>query len=456
MSFRRPGIESSEVERSLGEVVDRSQRVARPAQVVRDLVEQLVGRRQVASRLEHEEPVVVRTKHVQFAIGADVVDPGVRAGVRHEQQAFIEAYRQAVGHQLLRHRVGIKLALRARGAGWSSYALPMSDGDAQDDRVEREGWVRQVIEQLHDEYGRLSEGEPADYIPELANVDPDDFAISVATTDGRQVGVGDVGQPFTIQSISKLMMYGLALETHGRDQVMRRVGVAPTGDRFNAIVLDESDNRAPNPMVNAGAIAVTDLVVGDDIGERVEVVRSLYERYLGRRPELDRDVWASERATGNRNRAIAYLMLSRGIIDERVEETLDLYFAQCSVLVTCDDVALIGATLANHGVHPTTGEQVVAPDVVRDMMSVALTCGMYDYAGEWVFTVGIPAKSGVGGGILGVLPGIGGLATFSPRLDEYGNSVRGVKVFEELSARFSLHLFDRERPWQRQAAPSTG
>ena len=165
-------------------------------------------------------------------------------------------------------------------------------------------------------------------------------------------------------------------------------------------------------------------------------------------------MWASERATGNRNRAIAYLMLSRGIISDRVEETLDLYFAQSAVLVTCDDLALIGATLANHGIHPTTGDQVVAPEVVRDMLSVALTCGMYDYAGQWVFTVGIPSKSGVGGGILGVLPGVGGLATYSPRLDAYGNSVRGVKVFEELSARFTLHLFDRDRPWQRQSPVS--
>jgi glutaminase len=327
----------------------------------------------------------------------------------------------------------------------------MSDRDALADRRERGDWVREVIERLYCKYESLGDGAPADYIPELANVDPDAFAISVATSDGQRVGVGDGGQSFTIQSISKLVMYGLALETHGREQVMKRVGVAPTGDSFNAIVLDETDNRAPNPMVNAGALAVTDLVVGDDIGARVDVVRSLYERYLGRRPELDHDVWASERVTGNRNRAIAYLMLSRGIIDDRVEETLDLYFAQCAVRVTCDDLALIGATLANHGVHPSTGEQVVAPDVVRDMLSVALTCGMYDYAGEWVFTVGIPAKSGVGGGILGVLPGVGGLATFSPRLDEYGNSVRGVRVFEDLSVHFRLHLLDPDRPWLRQA-----
>ncbi len=331
----------------------------------------------------------------------------------------------------------------------------MSQPDPQPGREEdRAQWVRDVVERLHTEYRPLSTGQPADYIPELANVDPDLFAISVATTDGRSGGVGDADHLFTIQSISKLLIYGLALETHGREYVMQRVGVAPTGDSFNAIVLDEADNRAPNPMVNAGAIAVTDMVVGDEIADRVAVVRGLFERYLGRRPELDHDVWASERATGNRNRAIAYLMLSRGIVTDRVEETLDLYFAQCSVLVTCDDLALIGATLANNGVHPIAGARVVAPDVVRDMMSVALTCGMYDYAGEWVFTVGIPAKSGVGGGILGVLPGIGGIATFSPRLDEYGNSVRGVKVFEDLSARFRLHLFDPERPWQRPTVPS--
>jgi glutaminase len=323
------------------------------------------------------------------------------------------------------------------------------EGADRDVRAERERWVRQAVAQLHEEYSALSEGAPADYIPELAKVEPDAFAISVATTDGRRGGIGDHEQPFTIQSISKLLLYGLALETHGREQVMRRVGVAPTGESFNAIVLDEDDNRAPNPMVNAGAIAVTDLVAGDGLDERVEVVRSLYERYLGRRPEIDLDVWASERRTGNRNRAIAYLMLSRGIIEDRVEETLDLYFAQCSVLVTCDDLALIGATLANHGVHPLTGEQAVAADDVRDMLSVALTCGMYDYAGEWLYHVGIPAKSGVGGGILGVLPGVGGLATFSPRLDEFGNSVRGVRVFEELSARFSLHLFDPDHPWLR-------
>ena len=155
--------------------------------------------------------------------------------------------------------------------------------------------------------------------------------------------------------------------------------------------------------------------------------------------------------TGNRNRAIAYLMLSHGIISARVEETLDLYFAQCSLLLSVEDLAVIGATLANGGRHPLTDKQVVAHDVVRDMLTVALTCGMYDYAGEWAYTVGIPAKSGVGGGILGMVPGGGGVAVFSPRLDGHGHSVRGVRVFEALSRRYGMHLFDPDRPNARPA-----
>ncbi|MGI9579469.1 MAG: glutaminase A [Microthrixaceae bacterium] len=323
---------------------------------------------------------------------------------------------------------------------------------AQPDEVAaRRRWFAETMGALHAQLSAVTDGEPASYIPELSTVDPEQFGIAAATTDGAQMGVGDSEEPFTIQSVSKLLTYGLALETHGREAVLERVGVAPTGESFNAIVLDDDANRAPNPMVNAGAIAVTDLVAGEGVSGRVETLRTTYERYLGRRPEVDAAVWASERRTGNRNRAIAYLMLSRGIVEDRVEETLDLYFAQCSVLVSAKDLAMIGATIANHGLHPTTGEQVIAPTVARDMMTVALTCGMYDYAGEWAFTVGIPAKSGVGGGILGMIPGVGGVATFSPRLDLHGNSVRGIRVFEDLSREFNMHLFDPDRPWARRA-----
>jgi glutaminase len=317
------------------------------------------------------------------------------------------------------------------------------------ERETRRAYFQRAFEELHRRYAPLNDGEPATYIPELADVEPDRFAIAAMTPTGESIAVGDVDHAFTIQSISKLLVYGLALETHGREAVLERVGVAPTGEAFNSIELDEIAGRAPNPMVNAGAIAITDMVAGASFGDRVDALRAMFTRYLGRTPEIDRSVWASERETGNRNRAIAYLMLSQGIIEDRVEETLDLYFAQCSVLVTTSDLALIGATLANHGRHPLTGEQAVPSDVTRDMLTVALTCGMYDYAGEWAFSVGIPAKSGVGGGVLGILPGAGGIATFSPRLDAIGNSVRGLRVFEDLSHRFDLHLFDPDRPWTR-------
>ena len=310
-------------------------------------------------------------------------------------------------------------------------------------------WLENVCVELHEEFATLDEGAPASYIPELARVDPDYFAIAAVAVDGRQKVVGDHSHPFTIQSISKLLLYGLALETHGRATVLERVGVAPTGDPFNSIELDDLHHRAPNPMVNSGAIAITDLVQGNGAEERIETVLALFERFLGRRPDIDHAVCASEQSSGNRNRAIAYLLLNAGIIDDRVEETLDVYFAQSSILVTAGDLALIGATVANGGVHPTTGHQVFSPQVTRDVLTIALTCGMYDYAGEWAYTIGIPAKSGVGGGIVGMIPGVGGLAVFSPRLDQHGHSIRGVKVFEALSERFDMHLFDSNRPWRQ-------
>lgn len=308
-------------------------------------------------------------------------------------------------------------------------------------------WFEQACSDVHSRLAPLTDGELASYIPELAAVDPNRFAIAAVTVEGQSTLLGDYDHPFTIQSISKLLLYGLALETYGRDVVLRRVGVAPTGDPFNAIELDEGAHRAPNPMVNSGAIAVTDMLEGDGLEGRIDAVLSLFERYLGRRPEIDRAVCASEYETGNRNRAIGYLLLDQGIVHGRIEETLDVYFMQCSVLVTAADLALIGATIANHGVHPITGERIVGPKVARDMLTVALTCGMYDYAGEWAYTVGIPAKSGVSGGIVGMINGVSGLAVYSPRLDDHGHSVRGLRVFEELSRKFDLHVFDPDQPW---------
>ena len=285
-------------------------------------------------------------------------------------------------------------------------------------------------------------GNVASYIPELARVDPDPFGIAMVAVDGRSVAVGDVEQPFTIQSASKPFVYGLAIEEHGREGVLAKIGVQPVEEAFNAIALDEATNRPFNPMINAGAIAAADLIGGGNGDQRLDRLLTAFARGCGHPVEVDEEVFASERDTGERNRALAHLMRSFGMISDRLEETLELYFQQCSINVTCRDLAMLGATLANQGVNPVTGERMLKASTVRDVLSVMHGCGMYNFSGEWDLRIGIPAKSGVGGGIVGAIPGLGGIATFSPRLDEKGNSVRGIAAFRMLAERFHLHLFD--------------
>lgn len=299
-----------------------------------------------------------------------------------------------------------------------------------------------VLEDLHQRYQPLQEGKVASYIPELAKMDPNWFSICVATVDGQVYEVGDAEQLFTIQSISKVFVHGLALEDHGRNSLLTRVGVEPTGDAFNAIVLDEQSKRPYNPMVNAGAIATTSLIKGATPTERLNRMLDMFQCYTGHDMFIDVPTFISERSTGDRNRAMAYLMRNFGIIDTPVEEALDLYFQQCSLMVNCRDLAVMAATLANHGRNPFTQVQAVKACYTRDILSVMYTCGMYNFAGEWTYRVGLPAKSGVCGGIIAVVPNQIGIAVFSPPLDGRGNSVRGMKVCEELSERFGLHPFD--------------
>jgi glutaminase len=300
----------------------------------------------------------------------------------------------------------------------------------------------EFLGEIHHKYKSLRDGAVANYIPELAKVDPDLFSICVVTADGRVYEVGDRTHLFTIQSISKVLVYGLALEDRGRDYMLTRVGVEPTGDAFNAIILDELSKRPYNPMVNAGAIATTSLIKGAGPTERLNRLLDMYHRYLGHDVFVDISVFTSERSTGHRNRAMAHLMLNFGMIDVHIEEALDLYFQQCAVMVNCHDLAVMGATLANRGINPITGEKAVDSSYIKDILSVMYTCGMYNFAGEWAYKIGIPAKSGVSGGIIAVIPGKMGIAVFSPLLDSRGNSVRGVKVCEELSQKFGLHMFD--------------
>jgi len=300
--------------------------------------------------------------------------------------------------------------------------------------------IHTYVEALHARHAGNQDGQVATYIPELAKANPEWFGICIATTDGRVYEVGDARQPFTIQSISKPLTYGLALEDRGRDAVLRKIGVEPTGDAFNSISLAPGTGCPLNPMINAGAIAAASLVAGHSLEDRYERLITVYSLYAGRALGLDQAVYESERDTGHRNRAIGHMLRNFDIITEDPEPALDLYFRQCSILVTCRDLSLMAATLANGGVNPLTGERAVRPDLVASILSVMTTCGMYDYAGQWVYGVGLPAKSGVGGGILAVLPGQLGIGVFSPRLDARGNSVRGVAACTDLSRDFNLHF----------------
>ena len=302
--------------------------------------------------------------------------------------------------------------------------------------------LSRFLERCHTEIAGDNSGAVADYIPELSKADPSNFGISIATTDGYVYEVGDSDVSFTIQSISKAFVFALALEAIGAERVESVIGVEPSGEAFNSIRL-RADNRPFNPMVNAGAIACSGLIYDAEGKDAFGRILTTLSAFAGRKLGVDEAVFASERATGDRNRAIAYLLRNYAVIKGDVDAVLDVYFGQCSVLVTARDIAVMAATLANRGVNPLTGEQVVSPYAVARTLSVMTSSGMYDYAGEWIYRVGMPAKSGVGGGIVAALPAQLGLGTYSPLLDSHGNSVRGLRVCAALSSHFDLHLFNR-------------
>jgi len=305
--------------------------------------------------------------------------------------------------------------------------------------------VQRYLESLHERFRDLDDGRVADYIPELGKADPKSFGICVATVDGHVYEVGDAHVPFTIQSTSKPFVYGLALEDVGRDTVLAKIGVEPTGDAFNEISLSPETGRPFNPMINAGAIASTSLVAGRSAEDRWDRILALFSMYAGRGLTMNESVYASERDTGHRNRAISYMLRNFDIVEEDPGPALDLYFRQCSIEVDCHDLSVMAATLATGGLNPKTGERVLDAKHVDEVLSVMTTCGMYDYAGEWVFRVGLPAKSGVAGGILAVLPGQLGIGVYSPPLDPQGNSVRGVAVCQQLSQDLELHFLRSPR-----------
>ena len=303
--------------------------------------------------------------------------------------------------------------------------------------------VLDYLEQLHREYAGVTEGRVATYIPELAKADPNWFGICLVTATGHVYEAGDSRQPFTIQSISKPFVYGLALEDNGRPTVLGKVGMEPNGDAFNSISLEPGTGRPRNPMINAGAIAATSLVAGKSPLTRLRRLLEMFSLYAGRELELDEAVYKSENETGHRNRAIGHMLCNFDILTGDPIPDVELYFKQCSVSVTARDLGVMAATLANLGVNPVTGKQAIRGEYVESVLSVMGSCGMYDYAGEWIYTIGMPAKSGVAGGVIAVLPGQLGIGVFSPPLDARGNSVRSIRVCDAISRHCNLHLFNR-------------
>jgi glutaminase len=300
---------------------------------------------------------------------------------------------------------------------------------------------KKTITSLYKKYSSELSGDVSNAFPALSMVDPDLFAISAYGINGDHFHIGDFEETFTIQSISKPFSYALALEQKGLNFVESKVGVEPTGEDFDTIIKIDDQNRPFNPMVNSGAIATTGLIAPDSQNTVEEELLTFLSNFAGRELSIDPQVYQSERNHGHKNWAIAHLLRHFKVLPKDFKEALDLYFKQCSVRVNCDDLAVMAATLANNGVNPLTKTECISPDNLRNVLSILFTCGMYNYSGEWAFDVGLPAKSGICGGIILVIPGVMGVAIYSPRLDKRGNSIRGLKLSEELSNIFNLHIF---------------
>ena len=305
--------------------------------------------------------------------------------------------------------------------------------------------MTELLEEILEECAHYTkEGKLADYIPELTKANPEDFGIFIISGDKRISRAGDYTKQFTIQSVVKPILLLLALLDNGIETVRSHVGVEATGKPFDAINYSEQKllSENINPMVNMGDIAMCTLIKGDTYDEKFDRLLD-FTRKLANNPdiEIDEDVYMSEKRTGNKNRALAYMLKTHGMIQDDVEEVLDCYFRACSIQVTCGDLARIGYILANHGRWPYTGKRIFPVEYASYVNAILSTCGMYDGSGEFAVKVGVPAKSGVGGGIMAVVPTRMGIGIYSPALDAKGNSVAGIKALEMLSEKLFLSIF---------------
>jgi glutaminase len=302
--------------------------------------------------------------------------------------------------------------------------------------------VLRVLQEGYEAVRSDHRGEIATYIPALAETSPDLFGACIVGVGGSSIDVGDATHEFSIQSVSKPFVFALVCEAIGAESARDQIGVNSTGLPFDSVMAVElNSTRTMNPMVNAGAIATTSLVPGDTAEEKWQQVHDGLSRFAGRRLHFDEDVYASESATNFRNQGIAHLLDGYGRLRFDPNDATDVYTRQCSLLVSAHDLAVMGATLADGGVNPVTGQRVVSEATCRRVLAVLATAGLYERSGEWLFEIGLPGKSGVSGGIVTVAPGKGGLGTFSPRLDPAGNSVRGTRLTAFLSRRLGLDLF---------------
>lgn len=332
------------------------------------------------------------------------------------------------------------------------------------------GQFRDRLIQLHSDVQGNQGGTNADYIPELAEQDPNKWGVALCSIDGQRVNIGDTKDEFCVQSCSHAITYCMAVAEHGRDAVKKHIGREPSGQSFNALVLDRrvSPPVPHNPCVNAGAIMSCALVQSDcnDSEDRViHCMKEYWTKLAGKSTQeastrYDRRTYKSESATANRNRALAFLMSETGSFPTSIQngkdlmENLEFYFKCCSIVQDAEAMSVIAATLANGGVCPITGESVFAPEAVRDCLSLVSSCGMYDYSGEFAFKIGFPAKSGVGGAILIIIPNVMGMCTWSPPLDHYGNSVRGLDFCHRLAKEFNFHIYDRLPSAEQKTDPT--
>ena len=288
-------------------------------------------------------------------------------------------------------------------------------------------------------------GNVASYIPQLAKVDPNLFGISVFSIDGRVFNIGDTQENFCIQSCSKTLTYAIALRDNGIEVVNKHIGREPSGARFNAFIFDE-DNKPFNPLINSGAIMAASLIKNEETEDkRFEYVVDLWKTIVGKdKVGFDNPVYLSEKRSANRNHALAHLMMENSIFPDntKINNTLEFYFQLCSITMNSESLAKYAAMLANGGTTVDSDIQIFDPKIVRDLLCIMYTSGMYDYSGRWSFDIGLPAKSGVSGAIFAVIPNIGGVCVYSPKLDSMGNSVRGVEFFKQLTKTYNIHIFD--------------